>query len=609
MMRGLAARAAMLVALLGSGCALLPTPPSEPAPEAAPAGPPPLRVTVQAPDALRQLLEKHLDVVRLAELARGETLEAAEIDRLVAAAPAQARELLETEGYFNAEVRTQRDGDRLTLAVTPGPRSRVNRLTLELQGPLADAAASGDAQGSRLLRTWQSNWDLPEGSVFRNPDWSDAKTNALTRLRNEGYAAASYAGTAATVDTQEQAVRLFVVADSGPLFLSGPLRIEGLEHQDEQTVRNLAGFGPGTPLRQDMLLDFQDRLRAAGLYDSVSVDIRPDAATAGATPVDVRLREAARQVWTFGVGISADTGPRLSVEHLHRRAFGWPATARNKVEWGKLHQAWNGEISTHPLEKQYRWLLGGSVDRLEGDDDIVRSNSVRFGRALNTPRIDRFAFVEVERSSRRLIDRSLAAQDSGELAVSLNYHGVWRKLDDLLLPTRGYSLSLQGGVGQADGRPGDNGPFSRAYGRLMGYMPLPAGWYGQARLELGQVFHADGVPVPDSQQFRAGGDDSVRGYAYRSLGPTVDGVVDSGDVLLTTSIEVARPILASLPSVWGALFVDAGRAADRWRDLRPAVGAGFGVRWRSPVGALRVDLAYGRETRSVRLHFSVGITY
>ena len=113
--------------------------------------------------------------------------------------------------------------------------------------------------------------------------------------------------------------------------------------------------------------------------------------------------------------------------------------------------------------------------------------------------------------------------------------------------------------------------------------------------------------VPDSQKFRAGGDESVRGYSYRSLGPIVDGAVGSGTTLYTTSLEVARPISATMPSLWGALFIDAGNAANSF--VKPAVGYGLGVRWRSPVGPLRLDWAWARETGEGRLHFSVGIAF
>jgi translocation and assembly module TamA len=164
-------------------------------------------------------------------------------------------------------------------------------------------------------------------------------------------------------------------------------------------------------------------------------------------------------------------------------------------------------------------------------------------------------------------------------------------------------------VGQSDGTDARAGTFVRAYGRITVYQPLGSTWYSQVRLEVGQVFLREGMVVPESQKWRAGGDDSVRGYDYRSLGPEVGGSVGGGTSVLTASLEVARPILSSMPSLWGALFVDAGNAANGFDELEPFVGAGVGLRWRSPVGPLRLDLAWGQEVRDWRLHFSVGIAF
>jgi translocation and assembly module TamA len=609
----------LAVAVLASGCASL-APAPEPVPAEQPAPPDTAassaetvgsrwRVRVEAPGNLTALLQRHLDIARLPALAGDEPVPEAELSRLLDAAPAQARELLQTEGYFDPSVRLVRDGSRIRVIVEPGPRTRIGRLDIEFTGAVQDAADGGDAEARALTQRLRDAWALPVGEPFQNDRWSSAKTGLLAGLRTAGYAAASWIGTAAEVRPEQQSARLFLVADSGPRFLAGPLLIEGLEHHDEETVHHLADFGPGKPLSEALMLDFQDRLRLSGLFDRITLSYDTDPALASAAPVRVRLGESPRQVWTFGVGVSADVGPRVSVEHLHRRLFGQALIARNKLEWARLRQAWDGEVSTHTGEKLYRWLLGGTIERVESDDDIVLSQRLRAGRAQATSRIDRLMYVETERSSRRNLVQDDAAADSTEIAVSANMHGVWRRLDSQLLPTQGWSLSLQGGVGRAHSTGGDSGYFTRAYGRLTLYQPLPAGWFGQARLELGQVLRPDGVAVPDSQQFRAGGDASVRGYAYRSLGPVVDGAVDSGDALATLSLEVARPISSRLPDLWGAVFVDAGQAADGFAGMKLAVGAGVGVRYRSPVGPLRLDLAWGHELQKLRLHFSVGVTF
>ena len=568
-------------------------------------------IEIAAPEPLKALLERHLDLVRLGRISP-EDVEDSEWARLVDAAPQQVRELLQTEGYFAPQVDIQRSSgrasgkpDRVRVAVTPGERARIGRVTLEVEGALERGHAAGEAHARSTLDTWRDKWPLDSGSEFRNAAWSDAKAGALARLRAAGYATANWVGTGAEVDPQSNTVRMFLVADSGPLFRYGQLDIEGLLVQDTDTVRNLAGAARGAPVTESLVLDYQERLQKSGLFENVSVTLDPDPERADNARVVVRLREAPLQVYTVGVGISANTGPRASVEHTWRRVFGFAASSRNKIEWGQKRQFWEGEISTHPGERQYRNLIGGTVENLESDSDNVLSQRLRVGRTQDTQRIERLYFVEAERSRRTTV----VGERSSALALSVNFHGVWRDLDSVVLPTQGFSFAGQVGVGRSSGTNARDGNFSRAYARITGYLPLGRAWYTQARLEAGQVFLGNNAVVPDSQKFRAGGDESVRGYSFRSLGPLVDGAVGSGNALYTASFEIARPSLASMPSLWGAAFIDAGNAADSFSALKPAVGLGVGVRWRSPVGPLRLDWAYGRETRKGRFHFSVGIAF
>lgn len=612
-MRSLWAAPALLALLLQAGCALLPAPPAA-APEVSvdkgaedSAGAAPVRVEIVAPRDLKALLERYLDLVRLGTLARDDTIDDSEWTRLIDATPAQARELLQTEGFFAPQVKTTRIAgtpEVVRVEVTPGPRTVVSRVTIEVEGELEREASAGDERARTTLAAMRRRWPMPAGAAFRNEDWSDAKASSLARLRTEGYASAVWAGTGAEIDPDAHEARMFLVADSGPLFRFGALRIEGLVAQDPLTVHNLAAMGAGTPVTETLLLDFQERLQKAGLYESVAVTLDADVEQAAQAEIAVRLSELPLQVYTVGLGISANTGPRASVEHIHRRVFGWAATARNKIEWGQQRQVWDGQISTHPGEGQYRNLLGGAIERLETSSDVVRSQRLRLGRSQDTRRVERLYFVEAETAT-----REAAGTRTDTVALSANVHGIWRELDNNLLPTKGFTLSLQGGAGRSHGSNSDNGYFTRAYARLTGYLPLGSTWHGQARVELGQVYAPGNVAVPDSQLFRAGGDDSVRGYSYRSLGPVVDGAVGGGRALATGSIELARPVSDALPSLWGAVFVDAGRAAANFGEFKPAYGVGVGLRWRSPVGPLRLDYAWANELKKFRFHFSLGVAF
>ncbi len=616
LLAGLALLLAGCAGLGGNLAAPVPSAANIPAGAAAPAAPAVpvaaperqgLRITIDAPDELKLLLERYLDVVRLGRLAR-EDVDDAEWSRLTDAAPGQVRELLQTEGYFAPRVMVQRDPDtanEVRVKVDPGQRARVARVTLEVEGELERSASAGDESAVDALAAWRRAWSLREDSDFRNPAWSSAKADALAALRAAGYATASWTGTGAEVDPDTNTVRLFLVADSGPLFRYGSLEIEGLVAHDNVVVADLMNTRRGAPASEGLLLDFQERLQKSGLFESVNVTLDIDPAQAGAARIFVRLREAPLQVYTFGVGISANTGPRASVEHTYRRVFGYAASSRNKIEWGSKRQFWEGEISSHPGENLYRNLIGATVENLESDSDTVLSQRARIGRTQDTQRIERLYFVEVERSRKVTV----AQERTDAFALSVNYHGVWRDLDSVVLPTTGFTFAGQIGLGRSHGTDAVSGPFTRAYARLTGYLPLGRAWYGQARIEAGQVYLKQNMVVPDSQKFRAGGDDSVRGYGYRSLGPVDDGLVTSGNSLYTLSVELARPFLQSMPTLWGAMFVDAGNAANSFAKLHPAIGLGVGLRWRSPVGPLRLDWAWGKEVRKARLHFSVGIAF
>jgi translocation and assembly module TamA len=132
------------------------------------------------------------------------------------------------------------------------------------------------------------------------------------------------------------------------------------------------------------------------------------------------------------------------------------------------------------------------------------------------------------------------------------------------------------------------------------------------RAEAGAVLAKDSAAIPGTQLFRTGGDSTVRGYGYRDIGiKLANGVIGPGRYLAVGSVEWQRPILrGGLPSEWEhTVFVDAGAVADKAQDLRPSVGVGTGVRWRSPIGPLQADVAYGVKTRQLRLHLSVGFVF
>jgi translocation and assembly module TamA len=608
----------LLVSVL-AGCAGMPFGPdaSKEAP-VEPKRPPQFRLEVDAPSNLSALLLQHLDLARLQRAAESDALTRSEIDRLIAAASAQALSLLQTEGYFNPMVKVARVDDGaepplLRMSVQPGPRALIERLTLEVQGGLHDDAAAGDARAEALSRSLLSEWALQPGQPFEQAAWDSAKNRVLATLRSNGYLSAQWSGTAAQVNADDNSVRLFLVADSGTLFRVGSIRTAGLQRFDEAAVLPAANELVGRPATEQMIRDVQDRLLSLGLFESVIIDVDASAADPAQASALLAVRELPLQQATVGVGYADDTGLQATLEHTHRRVLDTRWVMHNKLQVGQEQNLWTGDLMSHLQDDGYRNLLAGQAEKLTTNDETRYSWYARAGRTRDTVRIWRLYYGEYTRAR---LETSAGINDSQ--ALSANYHWTWRDVDDLRTPTRGTVWSLQGGGGVTRGtvtpidssvETENSGPFARLYGRVQGYLPLGNNFYGSARLELGQVFVQQALSVPDTLLFRAGGDDSVRGYAYRSLGPEVNGAVVSGSTLLTASLQVARPIFADQPAFLWALFVDAGNASDGWNQMRPVFGYGVGLHWRSPVGPLRVDLAYGQEVQKLRLHFSVGVVF
>ncbi|KFI06362.1 surface antigen (D15) [Massilia sp. BSC265] len=579
------------------------------------------QVRIDAPRQLEEMLEENLDLMRWRGNPR---VDMEQLQRLVKEAPAQAKTFIATEGYYSPKISAGLDtsGGRpvARVIVDPGPATVVGDVDLVLQGfaPIDEGSAPFDAGALR------QRWSLPSGARFRQEDWEAAKRGLLREVTQTRFPRARLVETSATVDPEERRAMLRVVIDSGPEMRFGELRIRGLKRYSREVITNLNNIKPGDQYSEAALTALQSRLQDTGYFSSVEVsaDMRQvlnaelqelkegddDADANPATPepptgptvlpVLVRVTENLRKNVEVGVGFSTDTGARLQASYDDLNVLG--KRMKSDLIYEQKRQTARVDFFWPTKPKGYNDSVGAGVERNDVRGEITTLATIAARRSWGTPLLERSLTLEALVEKREVPP----SEPTTTRSLPLTYAITKRKLDSLIQPTNGYVL--QGQLGGALLPILTDERFLRLYLRGQMFKPLGPSGTLVLRSEFGAVATKEKLGVPSTFLFRAGGDQSVRGYGYRELGVRENNAIVGARYLATASAEYQyyfRP-------PWGvAVFYDVGNAADRLGDLQPKSGFGVGARWRSPVGPINVDLAYGHAVKKARLHFSLGFTF
>lgn len=557
------------------------------------------RVEIVGAGELTPLLQEHLTVMRVV---REGDVRAEEWQRLLRVTPKQIAELLATEGFFSPQVDSELlsvDGGALArFRVQPGEPVRVGEVRIDISGELAQQ----EPERAAALR---ERWPLRRGARFRQADWDAAKDALIGDLLVRGYPAVAIVDSEARIDPQQRSAALVLTVDSGPAFTFGELQIEGLSRYPRELVERTSLIRVGEPYSQARLSELQSRLLATGYFRSVFASIEPNPDHPKQVPIKIELTENPSKRLGLGAGISTDSGARLQLRWTDRKFLDRDWRLESVLRVDRLSLLAQGELYFRPLREGLvgdyfdGWVpsvvLGLERTSITGEEIERVRNSLR----LSTP----------SRTNERVVSVSLLADrptlPGGEVftrrALVAGYLWVRRRFDQPLTPTRGYtaSVELSGGFGGAlnDDR------IARVYTHGIWLRPLADRWTFVARLQVGEIFGAGIDKVPEDLLFRTGGDQSVRGYAFGSLGVPRNGAIVGGNVLAMASTEL---IYQWRPN-WGiAVFHDIGDAALSWSNYNARRGVGIGARWRSPIGAVNIDVARGLDNGDTRLHFSLG---
>jgi translocation and assembly module TamA len=549
-------------------------------------------VEINGGGKLKPLLTQHLDIQRHTK----NEIRLEELQRLVEITPEKIRELLATEGYFSPEIShtlEQRDGRWVArFDVEPGPPTVIDTVDITFSGEIA----KNEPELRRMNRLRQ-RWGLAPGERFRQAEWDSAKNAILKNLLNRNYPAASIAASQARIDPQQRTAKLSVEVNSGPAFTFGELQVQGLERYSRGIIDRLNPIQPGEAFSQQKLNELQTRLQDTGYFRSAFATIEVDPNNPKRVPIRVDVSENERNRLALGVGFSTDTGANVQAKWLNRDFLHREWRLESELRLDRDTRLLGADVFLPAIRNGWLPSFGARYQRTDiaGElNDMVRAGA----RVVSPVRENQHSW-----SISYLADRQQVAgiPPNNRQALIGSYGYTIERLNNRVNPRRGYVASTEFSVGPRGVLNEES--LARVVGRVTRLTPIGPRWDTVLRGEIGQVFGAGRETVPADLLFRTGGNQSVRGYGYNRLGVPLNGAIVGGTVMAVTSAELIYRITPQ----WGAaVFVDAGNAADSWSDFRMRVGTGVGARWRSPIGPVSIDLAYGHATREPQLHFSVG---
>ena len=523
---------------------------------------------------------------------------------LVREAEAETREALEPFGYYapNIKVERTRASDApvvVTVNVALGSPVRVRAF---------DVGIDGEGAGDRYLKEEIDAFHPTRGEVLDHAIYEASKARITRRLAERGYFDADFTARKVEVTRADAAADVALHWNSGVRYDMGAIDFQQSPKQivRDSLLQKLVYWKPGEYYHQGRLDRLRKSLTELDYFGRIEIEPQPEHAVGEQVPVTVTLTPAKRDVSTAGVSYGTDSGAgvRLGLERRYVNDRGHKFLAQ--IDYAQY-------VKTGTLQYRvpaFRWLDGWYTASLQGADEhtdwadtrrleLVGSRSGQVNRHLNAV----VSLHALRERWRLLSDDPLAPINAYEYA-SLLYPAIsaeYVDADDRLYPRRALagSLLLRGGI---EGL-GSDASFAQIHASARWIRGLGQDNRLLVRGELGHTYTNSLFDMPLSLRFFAGGDRSVRGYGWREIGPRNGDFATGAKNVVTASVEFEHYFTRE----WGgAVFVDTGSAFDVRPDMH--TGVGIGVRWRSPVGPVRVDVARGLTgpDAGFTVHFNIG---
>jgi translocation and assembly module TamA len=559
----------------------------------------PLEIEVEGVSNEEALVNVRAALVLPPGLVRDDRVDVLWLERFEEQIPERVRQALEPYGYYEAEVSIQRQTSGagnylLRVTVVPGEPIRLTSVQVRLSG--------AGASEPRLL-TLVGTFPLHPGDVLRQDLYGTAKGALKARVLDLGYLDATFTVHQIPLHRQERRAEIDLELATGERYYFGEVRIEGGGDYPEPFLRRYLAFKKGEVFSYPRLGQTQLNFLDSDRFREVIITPEKNLAKELHVPIDLKLVPSARRRLRPGIGYGTDTGARISL---------------NYRDLNVLHRGheFNADLS---IAERHQSLSANYI--LPGLKNLDSQTALRSGFVREDLKTyeTRSLFAEIEEQHGfsggrvgslylRLLQESyiVGDQDDRSRMIIPGIRFRHNSYADPVRPKRGFRYTLEArGAHQALGS--DTGLLQLlATGNTV--IPLPWKLKLLLRAQGGTTLKNEPLAeIPASLRFFAGGDQSVRGYAYQSIGPTdASGKVVGGEHLAVGSVEIEAP----LGENWGvAAFFDLGNAFNVLTEIDWASGAGIGVRRYTVIGPIKIDIArqVGVADPSYRLHLSVGL--
>jgi len=483
---------------------------------------------------------------------------------------------------------------RIVIKVQEGPPTLVEFLKLRINGK---DTSPWHPELMNLL-------PLKVGKRFRIEDYKKSRKIILRFLSEWGYPKAKI-DQKARIFRKTKKARVFIDVDTGPVCIIGNISVRGLNKVERREIFHNLLFKIGDRFQASKIKESQKKLFDTQLFSFVDIEVTGlEDRTSPVVGVLVRVEEAKPYTVRSGFGYGTEDKLRGRVELEARRFFGdgrrLKVYARGSFREQSLETSF---IQPHLFYSNhwFEWKTGWQREDQEGYKVRTFFSAPRLNLAL-FPLTTIYAGHNLEFNKLDEIYANpdplnqLSNRQKDNYFISSLVFGTTReKVDNPIDPSEGYRIYLRSEW--ASQWTGSEASFIKASCEVRKYTPFMKRFIVGMRAKWGTIVNLeDSQEIPIFKKFFAGGGNSIRGYPYQKLGPLdSEGNPLGGESVVEANFDFRFPVKIFERKIEGVLFFDFGQVAEKQINLSLTdfrYTTGFGIRYKTPIGPLRLDLGY-----------------